>query len=79
MKEPFVLNWYERSGVSEAHESKRHEREMVFGCIYFDSWFFETYMTCPNCLTNYKEQVNLSTILTFLLMCIVRPFFFSYF
>ena len=37
MKEPFVLNWYERSGVSEAYESKRDEREMMFGCIYFDS------------------------------------------
>ena len=37
MKEPFVLNWYERSGVSEAHESKTDEREMMFGCIYFNS------------------------------------------
>ena len=33
-------------------------------------------MTCPNCLNNYKEQVNLNIILTFLLMCIVRLFFF---
>ena len=33
-------------------------------------------MTCPNCLNNYKEEVNLNIILTFLLMCIVRLFFF---
>lgn len=42
MKEPFVLKWYERSDVSEARESKRDEREIMFGCIYFNSSFFGT-------------------------------------
>ena len=37
MKEPFVLKWYERSDVSEARESKRDEREIMFGYIYFNS------------------------------------------